>query len=73
MEGNKTSSDDFTNYHGSIGTQMTNNKMILKAVKIGLVIVLILSFVYGTMKAGFAAYNYGYHLAVESLSESTGE
>ena len=52
---------------------MTNNKMILKAVKIGLVIVLILSFVYGTMKAGFAAYNYGYHLAVESLSESTGE
>ena len=72
MERDKTSTYDFANYHGSVGAQM-NNKMIIKAVKVGLILVLILSFIYGTMKAGFAAYNYGYHLAVESLSESTGE
>ncbi len=52
---------------------MKTNKMIVKAVKVGLVLVLVISFIYGTMKAGFAAYNYGYHLAVESLTESKGE
>ena len=52
---------------------MKTNKMIVKAVKVGLVLVLILSYIYGTMKAGFAAYSYGYHLAVESINESKGE
>ena len=52
---------------------MKTNKMIVKAVKIGLIFVLVISFIYGTMKAAFAAYNYGYHMAIESLTESKGE
>ena len=52
---------------------MNKNKMIVHAVKVGLIVVLILTLVYGTMKAAFTAYNYGYDMAVESLNESIGE
>ncbi len=49
---------------------MKTNKMIVKAVKVGFILMLVLLFVYGTMKASFAAFNYGYQVAVESLEGS---
>ena len=56
---------------------MDINKMIFRGVKVGFILLLVLLMVYGTMKAGFAAYEYGYRFAVESLidnpTEGTGE
>ena len=56
---------------------MDINKMIFRGVKVGFLLLLILLIVYGTMKAGFAAYEYGYRYAIESLidsqTEGTGE
>lgn len=52
---------------------MKINKMIIRCIKVGLFLLLVLLVVYGTMKASFAAYEYGYRFAIESLIESSTE
>ena len=56
---------------------MDINKMIFRGVKVGFVLLLVLLIVYGTMNASFAAFEYGYRFAIESLidkpAEGTGE
>ena len=58
---------------------MDINKVIFKGVKVAFVLMMTLLIVYGTMKACFAAYDFGYHYAIESLvgqptdTEGTGE
>ena len=56
---------------------MDVNKMIFRGVKVGFILLLVLLIVYGTMQASFAAFEYGYRFAIESLmddsTESTGE
>lgn len=53
---------------------MDLNKAIFKGIKIAFVVMLVLLIVYGIMRVSFAAYDYGYRMAIESLtntSEST--
>ena len=59
---------------------MDVNKVIFRCVKVGIILVLALFIVYGTMKASFVAFEYGYQYAIESLvdaptgdTESTGK
>ena len=52
---------------------MDINKMIFRGVKVGFILLMVLLIVYGTMKASFAAYEYGYRFAIESLIESSTE
>ena len=47
---------------------MNTNKVVIKGVKIAFVVMLILLIVYGIMRASFTAYDYGYRLAIEGLS-----
>ena len=49
---------------------MDINKMIFRGVKVGFILLLTLLIVYGTMKASFTAYEYGYRFAIESLIDS---
>ena len=59
---------------------MDINKVIFRCLKVGILLVVILLIVYGTMMASFAAFEYGYQYAIESLvdtpagnTESTGK
>lgn len=52
---------------------MNVNKMIFRGVKVGFILLLVLLIVYGTMQASFAAYEYGYRFAIESLIENATE
>ena len=59
---------------------MDINKVIFRCLKVGILLVLILLIIYGTMKASFVAFEYGYQYAIESLvdkptedTESTGK
>lgn len=52
---------------------MNINKMIFRGVKIGLIFLLVLLIVYGTMMASFSAFDYGYRFAIESLIEDSTE
>ena len=52
---------------------MDVNKMIFRGVKVGCILLLVLLIVYGTMQASFAAYEYGYRFAIESLIENATE
>lgn len=52
---------------------MDINKMIFRGVKVGFILLLALLIVYGTMQASFAAYEYGYRFAIESLIENSTE
>ena len=46
---------------------MDINKVIFRGVKVGMILVVALLIVYGTMKASFAAFDFGYRYAIESL------
>ena len=48
---------------------MNTNKVLFRGVKVGFILMLVLLIVYGTMKAGFAAFDFGYRFAIESLVE----
>ena len=64
---------------------MNVNKMLIRGIKVGLILLFVLLVAYGTMKAGFAAFDFGYRYAIQSLAgaqentestegtESTGE
>lgn len=52
---------------------MNINKMVFRGVKVGFILLLVLLIVYGTMKASFTAYEYGYRFAIESLAGSPAE
>lgn len=52
---------------------MDINKMIFRGVKVGFIFLLVLLIVYGTMQAGFKAFDYGYRFAIESLIEDSTE
>ena len=52
---------------------MDINKVIFRCIKVGIILVLALLIVYGTMKASFVAFEYGYEYAIESLVEPTEE
>ena len=52
---------------------MDINKVIYRGVKVGFILLLVLLIVYGTMQASFAAYEYGYRFAIESLIENATE
>ena len=46
---------------------MNANKMLFRGIKVGTILLIALLIVYGTMKAGFAAFDYGYRYAIHSL------
>ena len=46
---------------------MKANKMLFRGIKVGLILLFVLLVVYGTMKAGFSAFEYGYRYAIQSL------
>ena len=46
---------------------MDANKMLIRGLKIGIILIVILLIAYGTMRASFAAYNYGYRYAIHTL------
>lgn len=46
---------------------MNTNKMLFRGIKVGILLVMILLIIYGTMKASFWAYDFGYRYAMESL------
>ena len=50
---------------------MNVNKMIFRGIKVGILLVVVLLIIYGTLKASFFAYEYGYRFAIESLIDST--
>ena len=52
---------------------MNVNKMIFRGIKVGIALLLVLVIVYGTMSASFAAYEYGYRFAIESLIDNQTE
>ena len=52
---------------------MDINKVIFRCLKVGIILVIVLLIVYGTMKASFAAFEYGYKYAIESLVETPAE
>lgn len=52
---------------------MDINKVIFRCLKVGILLVVILLIVYGTMKASFVAFEYGYQYAIESLLEQPAE
>lgn len=43
--------------------------MLFRGVKVGFILMLLLLIVYGTMKIGFMAFDFGYRYAIESLVE----
>ncbi len=52
---------------------MDVNKVIFRCIKVGIILVIALLIVYGTMQASFVAFEYGYEYAIESLVDSTEE
>ena len=46
---------------------MDANKMLIRGLKVGVIVIIILLIAYATMKASFAAYDYGYRYAIHSL------
>ena len=46
---------------------MDVNKMLFRGIKVGVIVMVILLIAYGTMKAGFFAYDYGYRYAIHTL------
>ena len=52
---------------------MDINKVIFRCLKVGIILVIVLLIVYGTMKASFAAFEYGYKYAIESLVDKPAE
>lgn len=52
---------------------MDINKVIFRGVKVGIILVMVLLIVYGTMKASFIAFEYGYQYAIESLVDKPAE
>ena len=52
---------------------MKANKMLFRGIKVGLILLIILVIVYGIMKVGFVAFDFGYRYALESLVSDTVE
>lgn len=46
---------------------MDTNKMLIRGLKVGVIVIVILLIAYATMKASFFAYDYGYRYAIHSL------
>ncbi len=46
---------------------MNANKMLFRGIKVGMILLIALLIVYGTMKASFVAFDYGYRYALQSL------
>ena len=46
---------------------MDTNKMLIRGLKVGVIVIIILLIAYATMKASFFAYDYGYRYAIHSL------
>ena len=46
---------------------MDTNKMLIRGLKEGVIVIVILLIAYATMKASFFAYDYGYRYAIHSL------
>ena len=46
---------------------MKANKMLFRGIKVGLILLFVLGISYGTMKAGFTAFEFGYRYAMQSL------
>ena len=47
---------------------MDINKAIFRGVRVAFILMLVVLIVYGTMKASFAAYDFGYRYAMEHLT-----
>ena len=47
---------------------MNANKMLFRGIKVGAILLIALLIVYGTMKVGFVAFDYGYRYAIQSLA-----
>lgn len=52
---------------------MDINKVIFRGIKVGMILVLVLLIVYCTMQASFAAFDFGYRYAIESLVDDPTE
>ena len=46
---------------------MDVNKMLIRGIKVGVIVMVIMLIAYGTMKASFFAYDYGYRYAIHTL------